>query len=257
MISFSLIIFPTSTYNPGMKFGVINFPGSNCEHDCYYAASHLSGEEASVIWHRDEVLPEEFQDPKGETALILPGGFSYGDYLRCGAIAKFSPIMKKVIDYGRNGGRIIGICNGFQILVESGLLPGVLHRNTSLKFICKDVYLKVENRDSLFTTEITKEVIKVPIAHGEGNYYCDDDTLAALEENNQILFRYCDQNGEVTKLSNPNGSRHNIAGICNEAGNIMGMMPHPERCAEGVLNNEDGKAIFESIIKSSELVTSS
>ncbi len=233
-----------------MKFGVINFPGSNCEHDCFFAASKISGQKAAVIWHASEKLPAEFQDPQSDTCIILPGGFSYGDYLRCGAIAKISPIMQEVIRYGQNGGRIIGICNGFQVLVESGLLPGALMRNKGLKFICKDIYLKVENKQSLFTSKITKDVIKVPIAHGEGNYYCDERTLAEIEANGQVLFRYCDANGTVSAAANPNGSLNNIAGICNKAGNILGMMPHPERCAEDILNNLDGRMIFESIIAS-------
>jgi len=236
-----------------MKFGVIQFPGSNCDHDCYHVATLASGKEAEIIWHHDQELPQEFQDPKGDTCLILPGGFSYGDYLRCGAIARFSPIMEKVIEYGRNGGKIIGICNGFQVLVESGLLPGVLHRNKKLQFICKDVYLKVENKNSLFTNKVAKDVIKVPIAHGEGNYYCDDKTLKELEANGQIVFRYCDEDGDTSKANNPNGSRHNIAGICSKDGNILGMMPHPERCSEDVLNNKDGLQIFKSIINSPPL----
>lgn len=234
-----------------MKFGVILFPGSNCEHDCYHAASLISGEEALVIWHADKKLPEEFSDPRSGNCLILPGGFSYGDYLRCGAIAKISPIMQEVVRWGRNGGRIIGICNGFQILVETGLLPGILLRNTGMHFICKDIYLKVENTNTLFTNKITKNVLKVPIAHGEGNYYCDQKTLQELENNRQVVFRYCDQNGEVTAQANPNGSLNNIAGICNKEGNILGMMPHPERCAELILNNTDGRMIFESIMAGS------
>ncbi len=231
-----------------MKFGVINFPGSNCEHDCYYAATHISGQEAEVIWHGDSDLPADFQKPSKDTCLILPGGFSYGDYLRCGAIAKISPIMKKVIEYGRQGGKIIGICNGFQILVETGLLPGILLRNNVLRFVCKDVYLKVENDKTIFTKKVNKKVIKVPIAHGEGNYYCDQKTLQELEANKQVVFRYCDDTGKVTPEANPNGALNNIAGICNKEGNILGMMPHPERCAEDVLNNLDGRMIFESIL---------
>jgi phosphoribosylformylglycinamidine synthase len=231
-----------------MKFGVILFPGSNCEHDCYYAASKISGTEAEVIWSGGSKLPKDFQDPNGDTCLIIPGGFSYGDYLRCGAIAKFAPIMEEVINYGKKGGKIIGICNGFQILVESGLLPGVLHRNKYLNFICKDVYLKIENKNTVFSRKINKTFIKIPIAHGEGNYYCDDKDLEELEKNNQVIFKYCDENGNVNKDSNPNGSRHNIAGICNKEENILGMMPHPERCSEAILNNEDGRMIFESII---------
>jgi phosphoribosylformylglycinamidine synthase len=233
-----------------MKFGVILFPGSNCEHDCYYAATLVSGEEAEVVWSGDKDLPEAFRDPQGDTCIIIPGGFSYGDYLRCGAIARFAPVMEKVIEYGKNGGKIIGICNGFQILTESGLLPGVLHRNKGLSFICKDIYLKVENKKTAFTHKINKDVLKVPIAHGEGNYYCDDQTLAELEKNGQIIFRYCDDQGKLGNEANPNGSRHNIAGITNKAGNILGMMPHPERCSEEILNNTDGRMIFESIVMS-------
>ena len=234
-----------------MKFGVINFPGSNCEHDCFFAATNISGNKAEVLWHADKELPVEFQDPKSDTCIILPGGFSYGDYLRCGAIAKISPIMEKVIEYGNNGGKIIGICNGFQVLVETGLLPGVLLRNNVLKFICKDIYLKVENKSSIFTHKVNKDVLKVPIAHGEGNYFCDEKTLQEIKDNGQVIFRYCDAEGNVTSENNPNGSLNNIAGICNKEGNILGMMPHPERCAEDVLNNLDGKMIFESIIENS------
>ncbi|MDR1998306.1 MAG: phosphoribosylformylglycinamidine synthase subunit PurQ [Candidatus Margulisbacteria bacterium] len=233
-----------------MKFGVILFPGSNCEHDCYYAAAKISGSSAAVIWSMDKTLPVDFQDPQGANCLILPGGFSYGDYLRCGAIARFAPIMADVVRYARQGGRILGICNGFQILVEAGLLPGVLHRNSGLNFICKDVYLKVENTNTAFTQKITRPVLKMPIAHGEGNYYCDDAALEELERNSQIVFRYCDADGQVTPEANPNGSRHNIAGICNAAGNVLGLMPHPERCAEAALGNTDGRLIFESIIAS-------
>lgn len=238
-----------------MKFGVVLFPGSNCEHDCYHAAGLISGQEAAVIWHADKKLPADFADPKGDTCLILPGGFSYGDYLRCGAIAKISPVMQDVIKYGRTGGRIIGICNGFQILVESGLLPGILLRNKVMHFICKDIYLKVENPQTIFTNKIDKKVIKIPIAHGEGNYYCDEKTLQELEKNGQVVFRYCDAAGNVAVEANPNGSLNNIAGICNKEGNILGMMPHPERCAEAILNNTDGRMIFESIMAGSLVKT--
>ncbi|GBR73057.1 phosphoribosylformylglycinamidine synthase subunit PurQ [Candidatus Termititenax aidoneus] len=231
-----------------MKFGVILFPGSNCEHDCYYAATKISGEKAAVIWSGAADLPADFQDPQGANCLIIPGGFSYGDYLRCGAIARFAPIMNKVRDYAERGGRVIGICNGFQILVEAGLLPGVLHRNRDLNFICQDIFLKVENRKTIFTQKVSKDVLRVPIAHGEGNYYCDDAALEKLEKNGQIVFRYCDAAGNVSPESNPNGSRHNIAGLCNAQGNVLGMMPHPERCAEAALGNTDGRMIFESII---------
>jgi phosphoribosylformylglycinamidine synthase I len=232
-----------------MLFGIIVFPGSNCDHDCWHAATLTSGNIARFIWHGEHDLPAEFRDPKGETCLIIPGGFSYGDYLRCGAIAKFSPIMDKVIEYGKKGGLIIGICNGFQILTESGLLPGVLHRNSTLKFICKDIYLKVGTLDSPFTNKCReRQVLRAPIAHGEGNYYCDDTTLEKLEKEGRIAFRYCSKDGIVDKAFNPNGSRHNIAGILNEGRNVLGMMPHPDRCSEAVLGNVDGKLIFDSII---------
>ncbi|MFC1518017.1 phosphoribosylformylglycinamidine synthase subunit PurQ [Candidatus Margulisiibacteriota bacterium] len=232
-----------------MHFGVIVFPGSNCDHDCWHAATLLSKEKAQFIWHGDENLPAEFSDPLGNNCLIFPGGFSYGDYLRCGAIAKFSPIMKKVIEYGQAGGLIIGICNGFQVLTECGLLPGVLHRNNSLKFICKDIFLKVNTTDSPFTKKCRKDqVLRIPIAHGEGNYFCDDNTLKELEKEGRIAFHYCSAEGNVDKAYNPNGSRHNIAGVLNKGKNILGMMPHPERCSEKVLGNTDGRIIFESII---------
>lgn len=233
-----------------MKFGVINFPGSNSEHDCFFAATNISGQKATIIWYADKELPAEFQDPQGKTCLILPGGYSYGDYLRCGAIAKDAPIMPAVIRYGQNGGRIIGIGNGFQILTESGLLSGALIRNQNIKAICTDSYLKVENKQTIFTEQITKDVIKVPIAHSQGNYYCDEKTLAEIEANGQVLFRYCDEQGNVSAAANPNGSVNNIAGICNKERNILGMMPHPERCAESILNNLDGRMIFDSIIAS-------
>ncbi len=232
-----------------MQFGVIVFPGSNCDHDCWHVATLASGKPAKFIWHGDRDLPAEFNDPQAETCLIVPGGFSYGDYLRCGAISKFSPIMDKVMKYGERGGLIIGICNGFQILTEAGLLPGVLHRNNSLKFICKDIYLKVGTTSSPFTNKCSEgQVLRVPIAHGEGNYYCDDATLEALEKDGRIAFRYCSEEGIMDKAFNPNGSRHNIAGILSENHNILGMMPHPERCSEAVLGNTDGKVVFDSII---------
>ncbi|MBU0580142.1 MAG: phosphoribosylformylglycinamidine synthase subunit PurQ [Candidatus Margulisbacteria bacterium] len=232
-----------------MNFGIIVFPGSNCDHDCWHVATKLSGNKATFIWHGDDNLPKDFQDPKGANCLIIPGGFSYGDYLRCGAIAKFSPIMKKVIKFGQEGGLIIGICNGFQVLTECGLLPGVLHRNNSLKFICKDIYLKVNTTNTPFTNNCKKgQVLRIPIAHGEGNYFCDDKTLEELEKEERIAFHYCSKEGLVDKNYNPNGSRHNIAGILSKNHNVLGMMPHPERCSEEVLGNTDGKIIFESII---------
>lgn len=227
-----------------MRFGVVVFPGSNCDHDCYHIASHVMGVETEFIWHKDNSDLSRFD------CIILPGGFSYGDYLRPGAISTHSPIMKDIKAYAESGRLLIGICNGFQILVEAGLLPGVLMRNRTLKFICRDVYLKVENNDTPFTSEYSKdEIIKVPIAHHDGNYFADDETLKGLKDNGQILFTYSTAGGETSVEANPNGSAMNIAGICNEKRNVLGMMPHPERCAEEILGNEDGKRLFESIIK--------
>lgn len=224
-----------------MKFGVVVFPGSNCDHDCYHVLKHVMAQEVEFIWHKSTAL-------KGFDCLVLPGGFSYGDYLRCGAIAKFSPIVKEIRSFAEHGGLVIGICNGFQILVEAGLLPGALMRNRALRFICKDVHLRVENSGSPFTAGVDKTVLKIPIAHADGNYYADAGTLNGLEENRQIVFRYSDEKGEVTDASNPNGSLNNIAGITNKKKNVLGMMPHPERCAEAILGNADGKMIFESVI---------
>jgi len=225
-----------------MKFGIIVFPGSNCDHDCYHVTEHLLGEEAEFIWHKEEKIT-------GFDCLILPGGFSYGDYLRTGAIAKFSPVMKAVRDFAEGDGLVIGICNGFQILLESGLLPGAMKRNDSLKFICKDVYLRVESSSTPFTNQLKQgEVLRIPIAHADGNYYADDATLARLNEEGRVLFRYTDIHGNPEPSENPNGSRENIAGILSERRNVLGMMPHPERCAEAILGNEDGRRIFESIL---------
>ncbi|MFN4233586.1 MAG: phosphoribosylformylglycinamidine synthase subunit PurQ [Bacteroidia bacterium] len=225
-----------------MRFGVVTFPGSNCDHDMIYVLGTIMGQEVEHLWHKDK-------DLKGCDFIVLPGGFSYGDYLRSGAIARFSPIMEKVIEHAKNGGYVMGICNGFQILCESGLLPGALLHNTNQKFICKNVYIKAESKDALVTKHVPKnKALKIPIAHGEGRYYTDDKTLKQLKENDQILFRYCDANGNVTEDSNPNGSLENIAGICNSGKNVFGMMPHPERAADEVLNNTDGKLIFESIL---------
>ena len=226
-----------------MKFGIVVFPGSNCDHDCYHVVKNVLGQEAEYIWHKETQI-------NGFDCLILPGGFSYGDYLRTGAIAKFSPVMKAVKEFADGGGLVIGICNGFQILVEAGLLPGVLMRNRDLKFICENRYLKVENRDTPFTRLYNKgEVINVPIAHADGNYFADKDTVKRLEENNQIIFRYSDQDGKITEDANPNGSVNNIAAIINEKGNVFGTMPHPERMCEYILGGEDGRGIFEGIIK--------
>lgn len=225
-----------------MKFGILVFPGSNCDHDCYHVIKHVLNCEAEFVWHKEKEL-------KGFDVIIIPGGFSYGDYLRTGAIAKFSPVMKAVKKFAKKGGLIIGICNGFQILLEAGLLPGAMLRNRSLKFICKDIYIRVENANTPFTNKCAdKKVLRMPIAHAEGSYFADSETLSSLIKNQQIIFRYSDKSGNITDLANPNGSAENIAGICNKEGNILGMMPHPERCAEAILGNEDGMLIFKSII---------
>jgi phosphoribosylformylglycinamidine synthase subunit PurQ / glutaminase len=228
-----------------MRFGVLVFPGSNCDHDCYHAAKHVFGQDADFIWHKEESFKEKYD------GIIIPGGFSYGDYLRCGAIARFSPVMKALDGFAKDGGLVIGICNGFQILLEAGLLPGAMLRNESLKFICKDVNLKVENTGTPFTNKCEKgQVLRIPIAHAEGNYFADDATLAEIEANGQVVFRYCEKDGSITDASNPNGASHNIAGICNKERNVLGMMPHPERAVEAILGNEDGRVIFESILAS-------
>ena len=224
-----------------MKFGVVIFPGSNCDKDIIFAIQNTIGQQVVELWHKDE-------DLQNCDVIFLPGGFSYGDYLRSGAIAKFSPIMKEVINFAENGGYLIGICNGFQILTESGLLPGALLHNTNNKFICKNVYLKVNNHNSLITNQYNGQAIKIPIAHGEGRFFADDITLEELEKNNQIIFKYCDKNGNVSDESNPNGSLANIAGICNKNKNVFGMMPHPERAADPILSNVDGVNLFKSIL---------
>jgi phosphoribosylformylglycinamidine synthase len=227
---------------PRVKFGIVVFPGSNCDHDAYHVCKHVMGQDAVFLWHKEA-------DLKDVDVVILPGGFSYGDYLRCGAIARFSPIMKEVVRFAREGGTVLGICNGFQILVEAGLLPGVLLKNASLRFVCKFVHLRVENADTRFTNQTLRgEVLHIPIAHGDGNYFTDPDTLARLESNNQIIFRYCTRDGAVTDEANPNGSLANIAGIINEHGNVLGMMPHPERAADPLLRHTDGQKIFKSLI---------
>jgi phosphoribosylformylglycinamidine synthase subunit PurQ / glutaminase len=226
-----------------MRTRVIVFPGSNCDHDAEHAVKNVMGEQdTKFVWHKEDSIGENVD------LVILPGGFSYGDYLRTGAIAKFSPVMKSVIRFANDGGTVIGICNGFQVLCESGLLPGVLIRNESLKFICKEVYLKAENTGTRFTSELTRgEVLRIPIAHGEGNYIADESVLNELEANKQVIFRYSDALGNVTPQANPNGSRNNIAGIVSKEGNVMGMMPHPERACESILGSADGRKIFESL----------
>lgn len=226
-----------------VKFGIVVFPGSNCDHDAYHVCKHVMKQDAEFLWHKEA-------DLKNVDVVILPGGFSYGDYLRCGAIARFSPVMKEVVRFAQQGGTVLGICNGFQILVEAGLLPGVLLRNDSLNFVCKFVHVRVENANTPFTNRSTTgDVLSIPIAHGEGNYFTDPETLKKLEGNNQIIFRYCNSDGEITDDANPNGSLANIAGIINEHGNVLGMMPHPERAADPLLRFTDGQKIFTSIIE--------
>ena len=224
-----------------MKFGVVIFPGSNCDKDIILAIERTINQEVVELWHKET-------DLKNCDVIFLPGGFSYGDYLRSGAIAKFSPIMSKVIEFANNGGYLVGICNGFQILTESGLLPGALLHNTNNKFICKNIFLKIENNKTLITNQYNGQAIKIPIAHGEGRFFADEKTIKGLEKNNQIIFRYCNENGKVSESSNPNGSLSNIAGICNKEKNVFGMMPHPERAADHLLNNTDGVNLFKSIL---------
>ena len=225
-----------------MKFGVVIFPGSNCDEDMVYVLKTIMKQEVNRLWHKDT-------DLRNCDLIILPGGFSYGDYLRSGAIARFSPIMEKVIEHAGNGGYVLGVCNGFQVLCEAGLLPGALLHNSNQKFICKNVYIKAATNDTLITSAIdTSKPLKIPIAHGEGRFYADSEALKAIKDKGQILFRYCDQNGNVIEEANPNGSLENIAGICNTEKNVFGMMPHPERAADEELSNTDGKILFESIL---------
>ncbi len=226
-----------------VRFGVVVFPGSNCDADSHDAVHSFPGAQARYLWHKDTELADL-------DCIILPGGFSYGDYLRCGAIARFSPIMTAVQRFADEGGLVIGICNGFQILLEAGMLPGAMHQNEGLKFVCRLVSLRVENNGTPFTTEYgCDQVIRVPIAHHEGNYFIDDADLAELEANSQIVFRYCDENGEATAAANPNGSLGNIAGVRNREGNVFGLMPHPERVCDEIIGGADGRGVFESIIK--------
>jgi phosphoribosylformylglycinamidine synthase subunit PurQ / glutaminase len=228
-----------------MKTGVILFPGSNCDHDAFYAVNEILNQPAEMIWHKDRKNLKNFD------VIILPGGFSYGDYLRTGAIARFAPIMQDVYDFARYGGAVLGICNGFQILTECGLLPGALLRNHHLRFNCKNIYLLVDNHQTIFTNEYHRhEVIQAPIAHGDGNYFADPDTIRQLEDENRIVFRYCNDSGEITPEANPNGSLNHIAGIINARGNVLGMMPHPERCADPVIGNTDGAKLFCSLLNS-------
>ena len=225
-----------------MKYGVVVFPGSNCDQDMIYVLEHILGQQVVKLWHKDT-------DLQGCDFIVLPGGFSFGDYLRSGAIARFSPIMTSVIEFANKGGYLLGVCNGFQILTEAGLVPGALLHNTSRKFICKNVHIKAATQNSLITNSIDlTRALKIPIAHGEGNYFTDVDTLKLLQDNDQILFHYCDENGNITPESNANGSLQNIAGVCNAGRHVFGMMPHPERAADLELNNTDGLQIFESIL---------
>jgi len=227
-----------------MKFGVVVFPGSNCDHDAYHAIGKVLGQPVEFVWHQTERV-------EGLDAIVLPGGFAYGDYLRTGAIARFSPVMRAVERFAKSGGLVLGICNGFQILLEAGLLPGAMLPNARLRFVCRSVHLRVETTTTPFTAAARiGEVLEIPIAHGEGNYYCDAATLAELERNGQIVFRYTSPAGREDPAANPNGSLANIAGICNRERNVLGLMPHPERASEARLGSEDGLVIFRSMVES-------
>jgi len=223
-----------------MKFGVVVFPGSNCDRDMYDALAYDLGQEVIMLWHKDKDL-SRFST---EDCIILPGGFSYGDYLRCGAIARFSPMMQSVIEFAGKGGKVFGVCNGFQILCESHLLPGAVLRNKNQQFVCKNVYI----------TDNNNKIYKIPVAHGEGRYYADQNTLDELEKNGQVIFRYCDEYGTINEEGNPNGAMRNIAGICNATRNVFGMMPHPERACSDILGNTDGREIIRTLIKQEQLV---
>ena len=227
-----------------MKFGVVVFPGSNCDHDAYHAAHDLLGQPAEFLWHKDTSL-------NGADVVVLPGGFAHGDYLRTGAIARFSPIMPAILEFARGGGPVLGICNGFQVLLEAGLLPGAMLRNRDLKFHCEHVVVRVEQTETPFTTAAARgQRLRLPVAHGEGNYYAEPDVLRALEADRRVIFRYCDARGEITDAANPNGAANNIAGICNEARNVVGLMPHPERACEPALGSADGLVLFKSVLSS-------
>src|SRR5512134_1800887 len=226
-----------------MKIAILVFPGSNCDHDAYHALKHVMGADARFVWHKEDRLT-------GFDAVVIPGGFTYGDYLRTGAMAKLSPVMGAVRRFADGGGPVIGICNGFQILLEAGLLPGAMIANDSLKFICDYVYIRNETSSTPFTGEIpSNSVLRIPIAHYQGNYYADRETLASLEADGQVVFRYCDASGNVSAEANPNGSVGNIAGICNAGRNVLGMMPHPERCSEEELGSADGRRLFTSMLR--------
>ncbi len=225
-----------------MKFGVVVFPGSNCDLDAYHTVKDVMNQQVEYLWHKEK-------DLKGADCVILPGGFTYGDYLRPGAIASLSPVVESIIKFAREGGLVLGICNGFQVLTEADLLPGALYLNLSLQFRCVFTHLLVENSQTPYTKLAGNKVLKIPVAHGDGNYYADPETLKRLEKENRIVFRYCTPEGEITREANPNGSLVNIAGICNEEGNVLGMMPHPERAGEEILGSSDGKIIFDSILE--------
>ena len=226
-----------------MKFAVVVFPGSNSDRDAWYAARQVLGEQAELVWHKDT-------DLAGADAVILPGGFAHGDYLRTGAIARFSPIMSAVSRFAEDGGPVLGICNGFQVLLEAGLLPGAMVRNRSVKFVSRHVYVRVEQTDTPFTMACdVGQVLSLPIAHGEGNYFADPGAIAALEQNRQVVFRYTTHGGDVSDAANPNGSLNNIAGICNAARNVVGLMPHPERACEEALGSADGRVVLQSVVK--------
>ena len=226
-----------------MKFAVVVFPGSNCDHDAHYAATHVLGQQAELVWHKDTSL-------RGADVVVLPGGFAHGDYLRTGAIARFSPIMQEVQKFAAAGGPVLGICNGFQVLLEAGLLPGAMLRNRELHFRCEHVHVKVEQTDTPFTAACTPgQLLRIPIAHGEGNYYADPEVVARLEQNRQVIFRYVNASGAASDEANPNGSVSNIAGICNEQRNVVGLMPHPERACELAVGSADGLVLFESVVK--------
>ena len=226
-----------------MKFAVVVFPGSNCDHDAYHAAKHVLGQDAAFVWHKETSLG-------GADAVILPGGFAHGDYLRTGAIARFSPVMQAVTAFAQSGGPVLGICNGFQVLLEAGLLPGAMLRNRSVQFQCEHVFVTVEQTDTPFTLACRQgQVLRIPIAHGEGNYYAEPDVVQHLEQNRQVIFRYTTSSGERTEDANPNGSVGNIAGLCNEARNVVGLMPHPERACELAVGSSDGLVMFESVLQ--------
>ena len=231
-----------------MRFGIVILPGSNCDHDTLHVTRNVLGAEAVTLWHKDT-------DLQGVDCVIIPGGFAYGDYLRAGALAKFAPIMEPIKRHAAEGGLVFGICNGFQVLTEAGLLPGALMRNQHLRFLGRDVYVRSEETDTPFTRDMRNgQVLRMPIAHGEGNYFADESTLDELERNRQVIFRYCDAEGRLTSVGNPNGSARNIAGICNRDRNVLGMMPHPERCSEPLLGNADGLSVFRSIAAAMSVV---